>query len=81
MSVDLTSATFTRAEAAAPNQEGVYYVVQPRNNLLAIVKAHNEEFKKQNKKTTLQLVRDSNPGLQDTNLKIGQKIFIPLVPE
>jgi len=67
--------------AATTNQEGVYYVVQAGNNLLAIVKAHNEEFKKQNKKTTLQLVRDSNPGLKDTNLKIGQKIFIPLVPE
>ena len=69
------------SEAAATNQEGVYYVVQPRNNLLAIVKAHNEEFKKQGKKTTLQLVRDSNPGLKDTNLRVGQKIFIPLVPE
>src|SRR5262245_4584733 len=69
------------SEAAATNQEGVYYVVQPGNNLLAIVKAHNEEFKKQNKKTTLQLVRDGNPGLKDTNLKVGQKIFVPLVPE
>src|SRR5207245_9519591 len=27
------------SEAAASNQEGVYYVVQARNNLLAIVKA------------------------------------------
>jgi len=69
------------SEATATNQEGVYYVVQARNNLLAIVKAHNEEFKKQGKKTTLQLVRDGNPGLKDTNLKVGQKIFIPLVPE
>jgi len=69
------------SEAAAPNQEGVYYVVQAGNNLLAIVKAHNEEFKKQGKKTTLQLVRDGNPGLKDTNLRVGQKIFIPLVPE
>ena len=69
------------SEAAASNQEGVYYVVQGGNNLLAIVKAHNDEFKKQGKKTTLQLVRDSNPGLKDTNLKVGQKIFVPLVPE
>ena len=69
------------SESAATNQEGVYYVVQAGNNLLAIVKAHNEEFKKQSKKTTLQLVRDGNPGLKDTNLKVGQKIFIPLVPE
>ena len=69
------------AEVATTNQEGVYYVVQAGNNLLAIVKAHNEEFKKQGKKTTLQLVRDGNPGLKDTNLKVGQKIFIPLVPE
>ena len=69
------------SEAAATNQEGVYYLIQPGNNLLAIVKAHNEEFKKQGKKTTLQLVRDGNPGLKDTNLKVGQKIFIPLVPE
>jgi len=69
------------SEATATNQEGVYYVIQPGNNLLAIVKAHNEEFKKQGKKTTLPLVRDGNPGLKDTNLKVGQKIFIPLVPE
>jgi len=69
------------SEAAATNQEGVDYLIQPGNNLLAIVKAHNEVFKKQGKKTTLQLVRDSNPGLKDTNLRVGQKIFIPLVPE
>jgi hypothetical protein len=68
-------------ETASANQEGVYYVVQPGNNLLAIVKAHNDEFKKRSKKTTLQLVRDSNPGLKDASLKVGQKIFIPLVPE
>jgi hypothetical protein len=69
------------SEAAGTNQEGVYYVVQAGNNLLAIVKAHNDEFKKQGKKTTLQLVRDGNPGLKDTNLRVGQKIFIPLAPE
>jgi len=69
------------SEAATTNQEGVYYEIKPGNNLLAIVKAHNEEFKKQGKKTTLQLIRDSNPGLKDTNLKVGQKIFVPLVPE
>jgi hypothetical protein len=69
------------SEAAATNQEGVYHLIQPGNNLLAIVKAYNEEFKKQGKKTTLQLVRDSNPGLKDTNLRVGQKIFVPLVPE
>ena len=69
------------SEVATTNQEGVYYVVQAGNNLLAIVKAHNEEFKKQGKKTTLQLVRDGNPGLKDTNLRVGQKIFIPLAPE
>ena len=69
------------SEAAATNQEGVYYEIKPGNNLLAIVKAHNEEFKKQGKKTTLQLIRDNNPALKDTNLKVGQKIFVPLVPE
>ena len=69
------------SEAAPANQEGVYYVIQNGNNLLAIVKAHNEEFKKQGKKTSLQLIRDGNPGLKDTNLKVGQRIFVPLVPE
>ena len=66
---------------ATANQEGVYYEIKPGNNLLAIVKAHNEEFKKQGKKTTLQLIRDNNPELKDTKLKVGQKIFVPLVPE
>ena len=69
------------SETAARNQEGVYYEIKPGNNLLAIVNAHNKEFKKQGKKTTLQLIHDSNPGLKDTNLKVGQKIFVPLVPE
>src|SRR5207302_1067335 len=57
------------------------FVTREENNLLAIVKAHNEEFKKQGKKTTLQLIRDNNPALKDTNLQVGQKIFVPLVPE
>src|SRR5437667_3761414 len=35
------------SEAAATNQEGVDYLIQPGNNLLAIVKPHTEACKKQ----------------------------------
>ncbi|HYT59293.1 MAG TPA: LysM peptidoglycan-binding domain-containing protein [Haliangiales bacterium] len=68
-------------EAAAPTQEGVWYVIQSGNTLNAIVNAHNEEFKKKGKKTSIKLVQDANPGLKPTNLKVDQKIWIPLVSE
>jgi chromosome segregation ATPase len=69
------------SETAAPTQEGVWYVIQPGNTLLAIVNAHNDEFKKRAKKTSVRLVQNSNPGLKPANLKVGQKIWIPLIPE
>jgi len=69
------------SDGAVPTQEGVWYVIQPGNTLMAIVNAHNEEFKKKSKKTSLKLVQDANAGLKPTTLKVGQKIWVPLVPE
>jgi hypothetical protein len=68
-------------DSAGPTQAGVWYVIQPGNTLMAIVNAHNEEFKKQSKKTSIKLVQDANAGLKPTTLKVGQKIWIPLVSE
>ena len=68
-------------DVAATTQEGVWYVIQSGNTLRAIVNAHNDEFKKKGKKTSVKLVQDANPGLKPTTLKVGQKIWIPLTSE
>jgi hypothetical protein len=67
--------------ATGSTQEGVYYVIERGNTLSAIVAAHNDEFKKQGKKTSVKLVQEANPNIKPTVLLPGQKIFIPLVPE
>lgn len=73
----------TQEKTAAPpaNQEGVWYTVESGNNLTAIVAAHNEHFKNEGKKTSVKLIQDANPNLKPTSMKVGQKIFIPLVPQ
>ena len=43
--------------------------------------AHNDEFKKKGKKTSIKLVQDANRDLKPTSLKVGQRIWIPLVSE
>jgi chromosome segregation ATPase len=70
-----------KAGAPAANQEGVWYSVESGNNLTAIVTAHNEHFKSEGKKTSVKLIQDANPNLKPTGMKVGQKIFIPLVPQ
>jgi len=67
--------------APPADQEGVWYVVEKGNNLTAIIAAHNKEFKKQGRKTSLKLVLDANPKVEPKSLNVGQKIFIPMVPE
>jgi len=69
------------SDTPPPTQEGVWYVIQPGNTLNAIANAHNEEFKKNGKKTSIKLIQDANPGLKPTTLKVGQKIWIPVVSE
>jgi DNA repair exonuclease SbcCD ATPase subunit len=63
------------------DQEGVWYVVEKDNTLTAIIAAHNKEFKKQGRKTSLKLVLDANPKIEPKSLNVGQKIFIPMVAE
>ena len=67
--------------ANTPNQEGVWYSVESGNSLTIIVAAHNEHFKSEGKKTSVKLIQDANPNLKPTSMKVGQKIFIPLVPQ
>jgi hypothetical protein len=66
---------------AGSAQEGVWHVIEKDNSLWAIAAAYNEEFKKQGKKTSVKLIEEANPGLKATSLKLGQKVFIPLVPQ
>jgi len=66
---------------AGSAQEGVWHIIEKDNSLWAIATAYNEEFKKQGKKTSVKLIEEANPGLKATSLKLGQKVFIPLVPQ
>ena len=70
-----------KTSSVPADQEGVWYVVEKDNTLTAIIAAHNKEFKKQGRKTSLKLVLDANPKIEPKSLYVGQKIFIPLVPE
>ena len=70
-----------KSSSIPADQEGVWYVVEKDNTLTAIIAAHNKEFKKQGRKTSLKLVLDANPKIEPKSLYVGQKIFIPLVPE
>jgi LysM repeat protein len=63
------------------DQEGVWYTVEKGNTLTAIIAAHNEEFKKQGRKTSRKLVLEANPKLDADSVYVGQKIFIPMVKE
>ena len=67
--------------APPANPEGAWYVIEKGNTLTAIIAAHNEEFKKKGRKTSLKLVLDANPKVEPKSLNVGQKIFIPMVPE
>ena len=79
----LTEKSADRPEKSpgTPTQEGVWYVIQSGNTLRAIETAHNDEFKKKGKKTSVKLIEEANPGLKPTSLKVGQKIWVPLLSE
>jgi LysM repeat protein len=64
---------------AAP--EGVTYTVKDGDRLTAIVAAYNTVFISKHFKTiTPQQVKDANPTVDWSRLKIGQKIVIPCPP-
>lgn len=69
------------APPSDPNQEYYTYEVKADNTLSEIVKAYNEAFRNEGKKTiTLQQVLQANPGLKPEKLYIGRKIMIPVPP-
>ena len=68
-----SSPTANVSETPSGPQDGYYYTVQEGDYLTAILKAYRDK----GIKVTLQQVLDANPGLKATNLKVGQKIFIP----
>jgi len=74
-------ATDKTAENGAAGQLGAWHEIGSGQTLAAIVAAYNEDLKKQGKKTSLKMVLDANPGVKPNNLKIGQKVFIPVVPQ
>jgi LysM repeat protein len=69
----------TSTPSLPATQEGVEHIIAQGETLSAIVAAYNESFKAQGKKTSLKLIQDANEGLKPTSMKVGQKVFIPLV--
>jgi len=73
------AARATPAPHASDTEKGYEYAIQKNDTIGIVVAAYNEDFKKQGKKTiTVKQVLEANPGLNPNNLKVGQKIFIPL---
>jgi LysM repeat protein len=71
------SVSTTSAENPTPvggAQKGFYYEIKSGNTLSAIAK----EYSDQGHKVTVKQILDANPGLDPNNLKVGQKIFIPV---
>lgn len=59
--------------AGSPHDKGYEYTVQSGDTLMAIAKAYRD----QGIKITADDIVKANPGLKPTNMKVGQKIFIP----
>jgi LysM repeat protein len=60
--------------------KGVEHVVKSGEFLGAIITAYNDELKKLGKKTVTQKqILAANPGLNPNNVRVGQKIFIPVL--
>ena len=67
-------------EPAPKLEKGVEHVVNKGEFLSTILAAYNAEFKKLGKKqVTQKQVLAANPGLNPNNIRIGQKIFIPVL--
>jgi len=59
-------------------ETGFSYTVQEGDNLSAIVKAYNADFKSKGWKTiTLKQAMEANPNVKWDHLRVGQKIVIP----
>jgi len=63
-----------KSGGATGPQTGYEYTIRSGDTLLGIVTA----LKSQGIKITLEQLSEANPGVKSTNLKIGQKIFIPV---
>ena len=59
-------------------ENGFSYTIQEGDNLSAIVKAYNADFKSKGWKTiTLKQAMEANPNIKWDHLRVGQKIIIP----
>lgn len=67
-------------EPAPKLEKGVEHVVNKGEFFSTILAAYNTEFKKLGKKqVTQKQVLAANPGLNPNNIRIGQKVFIPVL--
>ncbi len=69
-----------RSTAPAANQEGAWHTIQGGDTMVSIVKAYNESYQKEGRRTSLSLLREANPGVKPESLFVGKKLFVPLVP-
>ena len=59
-------------------KDGFVYTIKDGDNLSAIMKAYNADFKSKGMKTiSLRQAREANPTVDWNRLKVGQKIVIP----
>jgi len=71
-----------RAGLVPVAEDSYTYTVQSGDRIRTIVRACNDEFISKGMKTiTTQQAMDANPGVDWSNLKIGQKIVIPHPPK
>ena len=75
ISLDTSPASLkSHSTPAGVPQNGYDYTIRKGDTLLAIVKAYRD----QGVKVTTDQILKANPGLDPKNLKVGQKIFIPV---
>jgi LysM repeat protein len=64
-----------RGETSAGPEKGIEYVVKSGDTLSAIAKSCTD----QGVKVTVDDILKANPGLKANNMKVGQKVFIPII--
>jgi LysM repeat protein len=76
------SARFQAAQSGSggSDSEGVWYTVEPGNTLSAIATAYNQAYNSKGRKTSVDLIMKANPKVKPEVLGVGQKVWVPLVP-
>jgi len=82
---EIDAANSARIQAAqigsgSSDSEGVWYTVEPGNTLSAIATAYNQAYNSKGRKTSVDRILKANPKVKPEALGVGQKVWVPLVP-